>query len=665
MQKKIKRHMLFILTVFLLELVGIILIVFFSKLYPEFKYNYDIVVIFSCVIIVFDIFYFFSVLSRISNSRKKNDITAVEIIGEGVEEIYNFGQIGVIIVDDENNVIWANDWFEDIQTKIIDQNIYTWKKELIALQDKKTKTVNVDINNRVYEVKYLKEANLFIFKDVTDFEALLNFQKDHAPVVGILSIDNYQEVASLIDESKSTELFANISKIIFDYFKKFGIFIKKIRSDGYSFVTTKVQYEKMLEDKFPLLDEIRELSKGEDFELTLSMGIALGHDDYLKLNDLAAAALDVCLSRGGDQVVISPFGEKLIFIGGKTEAKTKRSKVKVKVLSKSLYTLASDADRVYVMGHKDMDLDALGAALGIFEFVQQVGKKVHLVYDEKIVEYKTRKAFKQMYSRDEIKDMIISPKVALEEMTTQTLLILVDVHKPSLALSKRLTDRCNKVAIIDHHRRGEEFVEMPVFVYIEPAASSASELIAEMIKYNDKRLVLSERAASIMLSGILLDTNYYRNKTGERTYDASLILKEFGANNLLADSFLKEEFEEHALKIKIMATAITPHFGVIVCRSDNEDVIDRSMLAIVAQDTLQIKGVNACFVVGRTDSKSCNISARSDGTINVQYLMEKMGGGGHFASAAVQLDNKNVDETIDYLKETLNLYLSEARAEKK
>ena len=421
----------------------------------------------------------------------------------------------------------------------------------------------------------------------------------------------------------------------------------------------------MIEDNFSILDEIRNVSKEEDFELTLSIGVALGHDDYLKLNDMAASSLDVCLSRGGDQVVVSPYGEKLIFIGGKTEAKTKKSRVKVRVLSKSLYTLIKDADKVYIMGHKDMDLDALGSALGLFEFVKQVGKKVQLVYDEKLVEYKTKKAFKQMYSREEIKEMTVLPRVALEEVTSQSLLILTDVHKPSITLSRKFAEACSKVAIIDHHRRGEEFIESPVFVYIEPAASSASELVAELIRYNDKRLEVSERVASMMLSGILLDTNYYRNKTGQRTYDASVILKEFGADNLIADSFLKEEFEEYALKIKIMATAITPHFGVVVCRADNEDIIDRTMLAIVAQDTLQIKGVNACFVVGRTDNKSCNISSRSDGTINVQYLMEKMGGGGHFAAAAVQLENKNVDEAMDYLKETLNLYLSDARAEKR
>ena len=488
MQKMIKRQMFIALLLFFIELMCVIALVFFSKLYPEFENNDDIMVIFVSTVIVIDLLYISNVLSRISNARKKNDITAVEIVGEGVEEIYNFGQLGVIIVDDSNNVIWTNDWFEDIQARLIDHNIYSWKNELTALQDKKTKTINIDIDNRVYEVKYLKEANWFIFKDVTEYEAVTHFQKEHAPVIGLISIDNYQDVVSIVDEAKATDLFVNINKIIFEYFKKYGVLIRKIRSDAYSLITTKAQYDKMFEDNFSVLDEIRNLTRGEDFELTLSMGIALGHDDYLKLNDMAASSLDVCLSRGGDQVVISPYGEKLIFIGGKSEAKTKRSRVKVKVLSKSLSTLIKDADKVYVMGHKDMDLDALGSALGIFEFVQSVEKEVQLVYDEKLIEYKTRKAFKQMFSRDEIKGMTILPKAALEEMTDQSLLILVDVHKPSLSLSRKLTEACNRVAIIDHHRRGEEFVESPVYAYIEPAASSASELIAELIRYNDKRI---------------------------------------------------------------------------------------------------------------------------------------------------------------------------------
>lgn len=242
------------------------------------------------------------------------------------------------------------------------------------------------------------------------------------------------------------------------------------------------------------------------------------------------------------------------------------------------------------------------------------------------------------------------------------MLILTDVHRPSITMNPKIVESAVKVAIVDHHRRGEEFVEKPAFSHIEPSASSASELVAELIRYNEKRMIIPPRIATMMLSGILLDTNYYRNKTGPRTYDASLILKEFGADNPTADSFLKEEFEEYALKMKIMATAKTPYFGIIVCQADDEDIIERSTLAICAQEALQIKGINACFVVGRIEQKKVGISARSDGSINVQLLMEKIGGGGHFASAATQFDNKSIKDVYEILLKTFDLYLNDARA---
>jgi c-di-AMP phosphodiesterase-like protein len=242
---------------------------------------------------------------------------------------------------------------------------------------------------------------------------------------------------------------------------------------------------------------------------------------------------------------------------------------------------------------------------------------------------------------------------------------MTDVHRPSISLCPKLLESANKVAVIDHHRRGEEFVESPVFSYVEPSASSASELIIELIRYNEKQIKIEDRDATLLLAGILVDTNHYRNKTSSRTFDASVFLKDAGADNLVADSFLKEEFEEHALKVKIMSTALVPFTGIVVCKSSEEDIIDRTMLSIVAQDTLQIKGINACFVIGRTDSKQVSVSARSDGSVNVQYLMEKMQCGGHFAAAATQLENKSIDEVNKMLMDILEFYLQESRTERK
>ena len=660
MQKKLKKYMMIAFWLFFVQLA---LITSLYILYVIEGNDLLVRILLSTLTgsIFIDLVYVWVVLSKISHSRMKNDVSAVDIVGDDIQDVYTFAQIGLILIDNKNTVIWVNDWFEDEQINIVDSNIYEWKEELSKLNEG-AESVTVEHDNRMYDVKFLRDARLFIFKDVTDFKTISAFSKAHAPMVGIITIDNYQDFASLVDDVKANDILASVQKIIVNYAKKYNLLIKKYRSDSYFLYGNYEQYEKMVADRFSLINEVREENSDEEYELTLSIGISIGLNDVVKLNELATSALDVALSRGGDQVVISPYGENLIFIGGRSEAKVKRNRVKIRVLSRSIETLIKDSSNVLIMGHKDMDLDALGSALGLYYFSKECGKQTKIIYDEKFVESKTRKAFKQMFTSQEIKEMTISSKEALEEQKYTTLLILSDVHRPSITMNPKIVESALKVAIVDHHRRGEEFVEKPAFSHIEPSASSASELVAELIRYNEKRMIIPNKIATMMLSGILLDTNYYRNRTGPRTYDASLILKEFGADNAQADSFLKEEFEEYALKMKIMSSAVTPYFGIIVCKADEEDVIDRTTLAVCAQEALQIKGINACFVIGRIEQKKVGISSLSDGTINVQLLMEKLGGGGHFSGAATQFDNLTIKEVSDQLLNVLDLYLNDARA---
>lgn len=660
MQRLIKRYMLIAFWIFFFQLALVVSLFILYLIDSRDLIIKTLVGTLSGSLFI-DLIYFWIAFSKVSKTRLKNDISAVDVIGDDIQEVYNFAQIGLVLIDDKDNVIWVNEWFVDEQMDIVDKNIYSWKEELLKFKDGAS-YVTIEQNNRTYEVRFLQDANLFIFKDITDFNAITLFSKAHAPVIGVISIDNYQDIVALVDDVKANDMLASVQKIIVNYAKKYNLLLKKYRSDSYLVFANFDQYEKMESDHFSLLNEVRDENNDDDYELTLSIGIALGLNDIVKLNDLASSALDVALSRGGDQVVISPYGENLIFVGGKSEAKVKRNRVKIRVLSKSIETIIKDSSNVLIMGHKDMDLDALGSALGLYYFIKECGTKAQIVYDEKLVEEKTRKAFKQTFTPQQIKEITISPKNALEELKYTSLLFLTDVHRPSITMTPKLVEAAFKVAIVDHHRRGEEFVEKPIFSHIEPSASSASELVAELIRYNEKRITIPSKISTMMLSGILLDTNYYRTKTGPRTYDASLILKEFGADNAIADSFLKEEFEEYALKTRIMSTAKTPYFGIVVCRADDEDVINRSMLAVCAQETLQIKGINACFVIGRVEQRKVGISARSDGSVNVQLLMEKLDGGGHFAGAATQIDNKSIEEVNNMLLNVLDLYLNDARA---
>lgn len=662
MHALIKKQMVIALFLFLVQLITIAFVLVSYQL-QWFSFLYEIIIVCLTAFIAMDLIYVWVTLAKIASAKHKNEVKSVEVIGGDIQEAYNFGKIGLMVTDDQNNIIWVNEWFGDIRDKILDINIFEWKKELIELLEDNEKVIKIDLDNHIYEVKNLKEANLYIFKDVTEYEAVVQFSNDHSPAVGFLMIDNYSDISQLMDDEKYSDLINSIQKLIATYAKKHNLLFRKFRNDSYIILCTKNNYDKMLEDKFSLIDEVRAVSSEVENNITISIGFAVGFDDFVKLSEMANSALDVALSRGGDQVVINPYGENLLFIGGKSEAKSRQSRVKIKILSKSLSALISDATSVYIMGHIDLDMDALGGALGLYTFAKPLIDKVKIVYDERLIETKTRLAFKRIYTHDEIVKMTVSPKSALEKIDSKSLLILVDVHRPSMVLEPKLIDAAEKIAVIDHHRRAEEFVDNPVFVHIDPSSSSSAELVTEMIRFNEARINVEARCATIMLSGILLDTNYYRQRTGSRTYDASLILKEYGADNIQADDFLKEEYEEFALKMKIMSNSTTPYYGIVVALSDKEDIIDRTMLAVVASETIQIKGINACFVIGRTGEKETRISARSDGTVNVQKILEKLGGGGHFTSAAAKFDNLTIEEVNKQLLEIFQMYLQDARSD--
>ena len=631
------------------------------------QYLLDIIIALSTVFFIIDLFFVIWLISHVSKARAKSDVKAVDIVGKDIQQIYSFGSLGIVITDEQNKIFWTNDWFPGSISTLIDKDIFEWQPDLISLTDAKKKDpLKIAVQSKIFAVDYIKNAHVFLFRDITDVESINKFTVEHSPAVGIIAIDNYSDIAAILDDMTLNDMLASVHKIVANYAKKYNLFIQKFRSDSYIVLCTKTAYEKMYDDKFSVVQKVHDEVESGDNDLTISIGLSVGFDDYVKLSDMANAALDVALSRGGDQAVISPYGGNFVFFGGKSEAKTKRSRVRARVLSQSLMATIQSSDDVYIMGHVDADLDALGSCLGLYCFATASGKKAHIVYEEDLIENKTRKAFKKTFTKEEIKNITISPLDAQRLMKKESLLILTDVHRPSICLSKDVVEKAKNLAVIDHHRRAEEFVELPpTFTYIEPSASSASELVAELIRYSTLHIEVPSNYATMMLAGIFLDTNFYRQKTGARTYEASLILKDFGADNQMADDFLKEEYEEYALKTKIMSNSSTPYYGVIISLADPNDIIDRTILAIVAQETLSIKGVNACFVIGRTGENEIRISSRSDGTINCQMIMEKMGGGGHYTASAAAFKDETIDNINDRLRGVLDQYLADARIEEK
>ncbi len=608
------------------------------------------------------LFYWFSI-AHIRKIRQKNDTEASALIGSDIQEAYNFSKIGLLVIDENNKIIWSNNLFRDLFLNVIDMDVFTFIPGLKGLVEAPNgQSAKIDLKDRKYEVKYLSAPRLFVFKDVTEYENMSAYSKEQAVVLGLIIIDNYNDVASDTDES--ADIVNAIRTIITDYCRDFGVLLRRIKNDSYFAVCNFTSLNKMEKDHFSLLDKVRVAQSGEDVPLTLSIGFSHDFPDISKLNEMASDAIAVALSRGGNQVVVSRYGHELAFYGGKSEAVETTSKVKVRSVADSVSTIIKQSSNVLIMGHNDMDMDALGSSLGMMAICDWCGKPSKIVYSPKRAEKKTRLAFQSAFSREVYEKMVISPEDAVSQVKDTTLVIIVDISVPAMTMAPKLLDVANKVMIIDHHRRGDKYPDRPVLSYVEPSAASASELIVEMIRYAtaNPRIELKPTYATIMLSGIFMDSNFFKsNKTGMRTFEAAEILKSYGADNTVADDYLKEEFEEYTLVNKIVSTIQTPYYGVVYCVSDDRDIIERSTLGKVCNQLMQLKGINACFVIGRTDDKTVRLSARSDGSINVQTLCEKMGGGGHFSMAATAVSGNSSEPLTKTLLTVLDNYLDSAR----
>mgnify|MGYP003312422948 CR=1 FL=1 len=618
-------------------------------------------------VIFIDIIYAWATLAHFSRFRQKTDLKVAELIGEDVEEAYNFGMLGLAVVDESNRVLWVNTLFKERAIEILDENILEWQPELAKLHETSSgEVVKILVNNRNYDVKLLKDAGLYIFKDTTDIETITTYSKRQSTVIGQIIIDNFSDVSGKGEETN--DILSKVRSAIYEYTKENNVLLRKINNDAYLIVCNYESLEKMMENKFSLLDKVHEIGAQESTPPTLSIGIAYNYPDVIKLNDMAVSAIEIATSRGGDQVVISEYGQDLTFFGGRSEAQEQHNKVKVRVMGDAVISLLKTSTQVIIMGHEMSDMDSLGACVGVKAICDAVGTPASIIYNPKSIERKTKGALLATFSKEEMNKVFVSEAEGLDLLKGNALVVVCDVHKAEMTSAPKIIEKANKVMVIDHHRRGEDFIESPIFSDIDSAASSTSEMIAELIKYSTEnpRILIPAPYATLMLAGIFMDSNFFKaTSCGARTFEAAMFLKECGADNAKADDFLKDEFEEHALINKILANTKTPYYGIVYCKADEEDIIEAATLAKVGNQCMNMKGINASFIIGKTQSNEVRISCRSDGSVNVQLLAEKMGGGGHFTQAAVAFKSMKLDEVEEKLLTTLNDYLNDARTTNK
>lgn len=613
------------------------------------------------VIIIINMLSLFAFMDRVYSKTKRISVKINSLLNNNIKDVYMFGEIGIIFYDENFEVVWVNEYIEKNRLDLIGKNILKHNPLFVKLIEGKDENYEIELNELLFNCKCINELKMIILKDETKYKKILKKYDTEAAVIVNINIDNYSDVLAILDENKMSELDSRVRNVINEWAKDKRIILRKIRNDAYIAFMQEETYQSILKERFVLVDEVKKIVD-EDNNLTISFGVGRGINDYIKLSEMAASAVDVALSRGGDQAVVNTYGKNMEFYGAGSEAKSKRHKVKVKVVAKSLSALIQSSKKILIMGHIEADFDAIGASVGVYSLAKQFKRDAKIVYEDKLVEAKARSAFRQSFEKEEIDEMIISINDALSEIDGETLLILVDVSNPAITMSPKIVEKASRIAVIDHHRPGDKIFSQ-VFSYQEPAASSACEMVSEIISYSDQKIRIVPEVATLMLTGILLDTNNYKVRTGYRTYEASMILKKYGADNNVATEFLKEEFEEHQLKTKIMANSFIPYYGVVLCIAPEEYIIERTYLAKIAQEILDVKGVKASFVMGFIKTGICGISARSDGSVNVQKIMESIGGGGHFSAAATQIESKDLESVKKELFLKLESYIGDNRIE--
>lgn len=487
--------------------------------------------------------------------------------------------------------------------------------------------------------------------DDTERSRLASEKEDDRLVCGVLSIDNYDEAFEGVEEVRRSLLLALVERKINKYFGDVDGIVRKLEQDKYCFFVRKKGLDACEKNKFQILEDVKTVNIGNDLSLTISIGIGLGADSYLQNADAARSALDLALGRGGDQAVVKD-GYRTRFFGGRTESTEKITRVKARVKAHALKEIVESKNRVVCMGHKISDIDSIGAAIGIYRAARVSGKNANIVADD--VADSIRPIIKGFRDNpDYDADMFIDRKQAMELTGPDTVVVVVDTNKASYTACEELLHQTNSIVVLDHHRQGDDTIKNAVLSYIEPYASSACEMVAEVLQYYDDSLKLRSQEADAMYGGIVIDTQNFVTKTGVRTFEAAAYLRRSGADITRVRKQFREDMEDSRAKAKAVAEAevFRGAYAISVC--DSEGLHSPTIVAAqAANELLNIVGIKASFVM--TDyNDQIYISARSIDEVNVQIIMERLGGGGHLSVAGAQLKDYTVGEALKLLKDTI------------
>lgn len=564
---------------------------------------------------------------------------------------------GVMFIDEDLFIQWANPYLERLfqEEDLSGKSLYDLVDELIPIIKQEKQSGTIALFDKQFRIYYQKEDQLVFFFDITDFARLKEKYQAEKPVLAIIYLDNYDEVTQGMDDEARGSLNSQVTSILNDWAKQFGVFIKRINSERFiAFLNEKILHE-LEDDKFSILDTVREAMAEQDIPLTLSIGVGIAAETLPELGDLAQSSLDLALGRGGDQVAIKLPEGKVRFYGGKTNPVEKRTRVRARVISHALGELMEESRLVLIMGHRYPDMDAVGSSIGLLKIAKIHQPNAFVVLNEDELDRSVERLLEYVKQKPEIYRHFISAEQALDLDLRNALLVIVDTHKPSFCIEERLVEKIDRIVVIDHHRRSEEFVQNPLLVYMEPYASSTSELVTELLEYQPiEKIDMIE--ATALLAGIIVDTKSFTLRTGSRTFDAASFLRSRGADTILVQNLLKGDLKTFIQKSKIIENVDFYRDGIAIAKANEDEMTSQILLAQTADTLLTMENVLASFVIGRKSDGTVGISARSLGHVNVQLIMELLHGGGHLTNAATELEDVTIDEAERMLKQAIDEY---------
>ena len=581
----------------------------------------------------------------------------------------------LIILGTEGNVIWRSSKFVtefaniDINNYIDDLAI-TLKQEIEQNKDKKANTIEkqLKIGKKTYKIlgEFVKSRNssrkktkdtmaIIYFLDETSTMKLQKEYENSQICVGIINVDNYEETMQRVDSERKPEVIAKIEKSIYEWANETnGIIIKPDR-DTYVYIFEYRYLEKIKENKFSILDTIKDVANEENLQLTLSIAISAEGETEKEKYKSALATVDIILGRGGDQAAIRENG-KYQFFGGRAEEVEKRTKVKARVVAHALEKLIKESENVIIMGHLNPDIDALGSALGIYRIATTLERKAYIVTNK---ETKSISGVIENLQKDEsYKETIISKEEAKVLVNENTLIVVVDTHKKNYVEDAELLDKTNKIVIIDHHRRSADYINNSILTFQEVYASSSAELVTELVQYVNTNCELKLIEAECLYAGIMVDTKNFTFKTGVRTFEAAAYLRKFGVDIIRIKKWFQSDMEDYNKIAEIVKNSEVIKETIAISSYTGDEKETNLICAKSADELLTIGNITASFVLGKVGEKVL-ISGRSIGDINVQVILEKLGGGGHITLAGAQIANKTIEEVKKELIQKIDEYFEE------